>query len=145
MKDHPEYYTENAEKVRVRQFFPSDKELDKGWNKWFAELEPAKGDEPLSYCYCSSGGPHHVPHFSGHFQEVIKLEKEIVKRKLWPQYEKQLAAQVGALKSDHRTINEKLRSKIHLASCEARCIAALAVVGSKHVRFEHSHEQPEQA
>lgn len=109
-------------KCRVRQFVPPKKERHKSWN----ECAKADGSEPLSYRYCSSYGPDCVPHFSGHEDAVLAMEKEIHRRKLWDDYQGFLAAQIGSDKSH----------KLRFATCEQKCIAALAAVGSKYVTAE---------
>lgn len=120
-------------RMRVRRFVPPDVFTNKRWKDYLAEAEvgDATGDEPLDYCYCSSNGPHMVPHFSGHRDAVEAMEKELRRRKLWDKYRKQLWAQVtGEPQPDDAVIDE---SRLAAADCESRCIAALAVVGSKHV------------
>lgn len=116
---------------RVRRFYPPDDELaesERGkrrWAEYFAERphEPANGDEPLDYCYCSSNGPHCVPHFSGHADACQELEREIRKRGLWSRYMEILAVQIGSTDDPD----------LYLAPCDQKCIAALAAVGSKYV------------
>lgn len=128
-RSHPEYPKE----MRVRRFYPPVESLGKQWAAYFKEHphEPATGDEPLSYCYCSSNGPHMVPHFSGHEDAILQMEKELHRRKLWDDYQGFLAARV---RSDDT-------AKLRFASCEDKCIAALAAVGSKYVTAE-DHESP---
>lgn len=118
------------EKRPVRRFFPPDSELNKQWFAHFERVphEPSKGDEPLCYCYCSSNGPHLVPHFSGHANAIQKLEAEIERRGIMDDYLGQLAAQAGC------EVEET--AKLMRATCEQRCIAALAVIGSKYVTME---------
>lgn len=127
VRSHPEYPKE----MRVRRFYPPDTELAKSksnkqaWKEHFVECphEPAKGDEPLCYCYESSMGPHMVPHFSGHAEAIAKLERELVKRKLFDRYQKILAVCIGS----------SVPGDLATAECEDKCIAALATVRSKHI------------
>lgn len=123
---HPEYRTRKD--IRVRRFFPPVESLGKQWQEYFKEVphEPANGDEPLCYSYCSSNGPHMVPHFSGHESAVKDMEQEIHRRGLWAEYREHLKAQIG--KEDDASLN--------FADCESKCIAALAAVGSKYVTSE---------
>lgn len=120
-------------KCKVRQFFPPDIFKNERWKEHFenSQWAPATGDEPLAYCYCSSMGPHTVPHFSGHEHDCVAMEKEIRKRKLWKEYRECLAGQIG---SDDE-------ERLHFANCESRCIAALAAVGSKYVFPDESNDQ----
>lgn len=124
-REHPEYRTENADKILVRQFFPPRKTMHKNWDRWFAEnpTQPATGEEPLSYCYCSSHGPHMVPHFSGHDHEFRAVIEELEQRRKFDEYLKHLGNIVGSDKPN----------KIFRAKPEERCIAALAAIGSKYV------------
>jgi hypothetical protein len=89
----------------------------------------ADGTEDLAYCYCSSCGPEMVPHYSGHLSAIAELEREIRRRDLWYQYRDQLWLQVSE-QTENMTIDEELLAD---AGCETRCVAALAVIGSKYV------------
>ena len=111
----------------VRRFFPPDSELDPSWMDYFKEVShvPATGDEPLAYCYCSSRGPHPVPHFSSDDGAIRDMEKEIHKRGLWNKYQEAIAAQVGP---DSYAIAS--------AAPAFKCAAALIAVGSKYVTVE---------
>lgn len=113
----------------VRQFLSVDAVKNPRWQEFLKENDGREttGDEPLAYCYCSSQGPAIVPHFSGHHRDIATLEKELRRRKLWSQYRQHLWAQIGG---DGEIEEDRLAD----ADCESRCIAALAVVGSKHVR-----------
>ncbi len=53
-------------KCRVRQFFSPKTLENKDWIEYFAEAkaQPATGDEPLSYSYCSSAAPEMVPPYT---------------------------------------------------------------------------------
>jgi hypothetical protein len=113
------------QKTRCKRFMPPDSELGDQWMEYFKVVphEPAKGDEPLDYCYCSSRGPHSVPHFSGHEDAIKKLEKEIVKRGLFARYQEILSVLLDTDKQED----------LILAACEDKCVAALATVRSKHI------------
>jgi len=108
-RDHPGY----PAKCRVRQFLPPQSLANKRWIAFFdgADGRGATGDEPLAYTYCSAAGPDCFPSFSS---GVATLEKELNKR--------------GLLKKYH----DILARMMH-ASCEQRCIAALAAADSKYV------------
>lgn len=124
----PGYY--GPDKMHVRQFMSPETMADPDWQDHFARKEgrPADGSEPLAYCYCSSCGPEMVPHFEGHAEAVAMLEKELRRRKLWDKYREQLWMQVGR---GAAKINE---AKLAAAKPKDRCIAALAVVGSRFVK-----------
>ena len=134
-------------KVMCRRFFPPDDKLassasgKRQWAEYFEETPhvPATGDEPLDYCYCSSNGPHRVPHFSGHWDAIRELEVEIDRRKLWNDYESRLATICDAWAKDGIINQRKLRK----ATCEQRCVAALAAIGSKYIKFEPAVEAAE--
>lgn len=127
VRSHPDYPKE----MRVRRFYPPDDQLaesesgKKRWAAYFKEEphETATGDEPLCYCYESSSGPHCVPHFSGHADACVELEREVRKRGLWERYMEILAVQIDSEEDD----------ALYLAPCDAKCIAALAAAGSKYV------------
>ena len=123
IRDAPGY----PEKCRVRRFISPESLKNKRWKEYFAETNgaPATGEEPLSYCYCSSRGPEMVPHFSGHADAVREMEDEINRRGLWDKYADALAAQVGGSPKN-----------LMRAKCEDKCIAALVAVGSKYIREE---------
>lgn len=112
----------------------------KQWQEHFKEVphEPANGDEPLDYCYCSSMGPHTVPHFSGHEPAARDMEQEIDRRGLRDRYDEILAAQQGAMNPDG-TIDYK---RMRYVTYENRCIAALASVGSRYVVHDDPSEEP---
>lgn len=128
MRDHPDYVTSRNgnEHIRVRQFFSPEALKSKRWKEYFVahDAKPATGEEPLSYAYCSSAGPAMVPHYSGDFNDCRKMEDEIRRRELFETYHEMLMCQVG--------IEDE---SIHFASCEDRCLAALATIGSKYVRY----------
>lgn len=142
-KSHPQYWDPEVRDkgIMVRQFLTPKSLHDKRWLDFFEENEgrPADGTEPLAYCYCSSCGPAMVPHFSGHASAVRKLEDELRTRrrnrphpdKLWEMYRRQLWVQLGNDWTDDTVIDER---KLSGADCQTRCIAALAVIGSKYVR-----------
>lgn len=118
---------------RVRRFFPPKTLENKKWQEYFAEIggyEPANGDEPLDYSYCSSFGPAMVPHFSGHRDAIDDMETELEKRGLFNEYVKHLTNQLG----------DDSPRKVLRADCKTKCIAALAAVGSKYVTIEEAKE-----
>jgi len=129
VRDTPGY----PNKVLVRQFFSPGIEANKHWLDYFAHkgggFQPATGDEPLSYRYCSSQGPEMVPYFSGHQEAMRAMEEELDRRNLFDDYQKHIAAQLRCLNDDETFDVKKVRN----ADCETRCIAALAAVGSKYV------------
>lgn len=132
-RSHPDYPKE----MRVRRFYPPMKDMGskivrEQWEEHFQQVphEPATGDEPLCYSYCSSNGSHRIPHFSGHWEAVRKMEIEIERRGLFEEYEKWIAGRVGAISEEGEITDRK---KVRAAGCEERCIAALATVGSKYV------------
>ena len=142
MRGHPDYHKE----IRVRRFYPplesiKSKSVRKQWEDYFARVphEQASGEEPLCYSYCSSNGPHRVPHFSGHWDAIRELEVEIDRRKLWNDYESRLATICDAWAKDGIINQRKLRK----ATCEQRCVAALAAIGSKYIKFEPAVEAAE--
>jgi hypothetical protein len=108
---------------RVRRFYPPETLANKQWQEYFAEqggIEPSTGKEPLDYSYCSSQGPACVPHFSGDHNAIAQMERELRKQKVqWGRY---------------ISILGKRRS------CKAKCIAALAAVGSKYVARTEGNE-----
>ena len=61
VKSHPDY----PKDMRVRRLFSPEQLDEPRWADWLKErnAEPATGEEPLSYCYCSSQGFPHVPNF----------------------------------------------------------------------------------
>jgi hypothetical protein len=104
----------------IRRFFPPDIMQQEAWHKHFQKLggvSDASGNEPLDYSYCSSNGPHDVPHFSGHESAVRQMETELLRRGLLKRYQESIA----------EVTDEEL------PSCEDRCIAALIAIGSKYV------------
>lgn len=124
-RNHPDYYTENATNVLVRRFFPPLRSLDSIWAVWRENKQPvpAKGDEPLAYCYESSAGPHPVPQYSSDFGSGLVL-KEIKRRRIVRRFAAELQASVGSNKIE----------KLLFATPEQKCIAALAAVDSKHIQ-----------
>lgn len=121
IRDTPGYPNE----TRVRQFFPPRESLGKQWQRWFAqsgEVTEADGTEPLSYRYCSSMGPHIVPHFSGHDNEFPQVADELKKRGKW-----------GAFVLHLGKITGNSLSKMMDATPEEKCLAALAAIESKFV------------
>jgi hypothetical protein len=111
---------------RVRRFFPPETLSQESYEKWAVEHEagPATGAEPLDYAYCSSCGPAPVPHFSGHAEAARMLEKELHKRgrTIWERYLSALAECVED------------GEPLQLASCDAKCLAALVAIDSPNVR-----------
>lgn len=114
-------------KTTVRQFFPPDSDLSEDWRKYLEKhgASPASGNEPLSYRYCSSCGPHVVPHFSGDENALKHVERELDNRNSWDKYQEMLVDQLEAFDSQGKVDGKKLRA----ATCEQKCIAALAAVG----------------
>jgi hypothetical protein len=110
---------------RVRQFFPPLDSVGPQYQRYMQEVphEPADGSEPLSYRYCSSVGPHMVPHFSGHAGEFRAVIEELKSRGALDSYFEHLGNIVGS---------ESLK-KIAGATLEQQCVAALAAIGSKYV------------
>ncbi len=70
-------------KCRVRRFYPPlssrSQKTKKAWEGYFAEVphEPAKGDEPLAYCYCSSNGPDEVPDYGGDYGDTMQAVEAV--------------------------------------------------------------------
>ena len=126
VRSHSDYPKE----IRVRRFVRPESKTDDRWKKFLLEMDGAiaDGGEPLAYCYCSSAGPACVPHFSGHESAIAELERELRKRDLWEQYRGHLWAQIIQKSTDATDIDEE---RLSAADCETRCIAALAVVGSR--------------
>lgn len=120
-----------AERI-VRQFMSPEQLKNPKWQAYFAEHQGREASEdhsePLSYRYCSSMGPAMVPHFSGHDGPAAAMEREIRRRELWTGYRKVLWAQIT--NGSEEEIDE---SRIADAEHADRCIAALAVIGSKYV------------
>lgn len=128
MINHPQYREGD---IRVREFFSPESLKNKRWQEYWGEKNGAEatGDEPLSYRYCSSYGPAMVPRYSSSRDDAFEMEREIRRRKLWPKYETILAQQCRAMRKNG-TINYE---RMHFASLTNRCLAALAVVGSKYI------------
>ena len=126
-RDHPGY----PAKCRVRQFMSPKSLANKRWIAFFdgADGRGATGDEPLAYTYCSAAGPDCFPSFSSDVVATLELEKELNKRGLLKEYHDILVKQVGA-KRPGGSID--IARMMH-ASCEQRCIAALAAADSKYV------------
>lgn len=122
----------------VRQFFSPKHLSDPRWIQHWADRmgREADGTEDLSYRYCSSLGPAIVPSYSGDMNAIATVEKELRKRKKWNDYRWQLWAQIGG-RGDK--INEQ---RLWFANPKDRCIAALAVVGSKFVVPVEQKSQP---
>lgn len=120
-KAHPEYPRD----VRVRRFFSSESLSGTSWIKFFGDRggEQATGDEPLAYCYCSSGGPQRVPHFSGDESAAVQMEWQICTRGLWERYAAELWESVDRFAEPD--VDEGCLSG---PSCRTRCLAALSVV-----------------
>ncbi len=116
----------------IRKFLSAKMLANPDWQQYLAEHEcrDADGSEPLAYCYCSSQGGYEPPHYSGHASAIAVVEKELRRRKLWSEYRTQLWVQITQ-QADDLTIDE---SRLADADCATRCVAALAVVGSKHVK-----------
>ena len=108
----------------VRRFMFPDQLESPEWIEFFREQHghPADGTESIDDTALTN-----VPHFSGHEIEIAHVERELRWRHLWHEYRDQLWAQIGGT----GPIDE---SRLADAGCEDRCIAALAVVGSKFVK-----------
>lgn len=124
-RSHPDY----PKPVRVRQFMSPEGLASERWLEYWRKHDgaPAYGNEPLSYRYCSSMGPAQVPHFSGNWNAIADLEQELRGRELWNDYRQQLWSQVVGSEGLDGIDEGRLAAAGH----KARCIAALAVVGSK--------------
>ncbi len=115
----------------VREFLSPAATNSEGWVRYLAENQgrEADGSEPLAYCYSSANGPARVPAYSADFNAVHEMETELRTLNAWDLYRLQLWVQIQTGGSGLK-INEAL---LAAAECEARCVAALAVVGSKFV------------
>lgn len=118
-------------KRMVRQFMSAKMLATTGWQEYLAANlgRDTDGSEVLAYCYCSSQPVYEPPHYSGHAAAIADLEKELRRRKLWDAYRTQLWVQLTQ-QTDDLAIDE---SRLADADCQTRCVAALAVVGSKYV------------
>lgn len=120
------------EKRRVREFMSPEQLANPQWKDFFLANEGSESipadDDPLSYRYCSSVGPAMVPHFTGHASAIADLEREIRRRGLWTGYRKVLWAQITD-GSEDEIDEEKLADAGH----EDRCIAAIALIGSRYI------------
>lgn len=67
---------------RIREFISPERLASPRWIEFWAdkELQVAKGDEPLSYAYCSSQGGECPPRYSGRDDILVLVEV----RTYWP-------------------------------------------------------------
>lgn len=95
MNNHPLYRDEHTRKVGipVRTFMSPKMLADKRWKEYLAENQAreATPEDPLAYCYCSSGG-HAWPGWSPQSDVVADVEKELKNRNLFDAYILELAA-----------------------------------------------------
>jgi hypothetical protein len=117
IRSTPDYPREQ----RVRRFFPPEAVLHKSWLKWFVEnpTEPATGNEPLDYCYCSSNGPH-MPTDFGSLEGCAEIEAELQRRGLEDRYVEHLEAITKGDKFSLLTATPKQRCKAALMAIQPK-------------------------